>query len=356
MAWRICDLYTDYLICQNRYATATGLSELLPDDISHDQITRFLNGRLLGSKELWQYIKPQVRQHETTFGGVLILDDTIEEKPYTDENEIVCWHHCHTKGRHIKGMNILSSLINYGNMTLPVGYEIVHKDVQFSDVASKKLKRSASITKNEHFRYLVGQASTNLINFDYVLADSWFASKENFDYIHNLKKYFIIGLKSNRTVALSYNEKIRGKFQKVGTLDMGDSQSRIVWLKGSSFPITLVKKIFKNEDDTVGVLYLASNDVNHDADYLYQTYQKRWQVELYHKSIKQNASLAKSPTKLVRSQSNHIFASIMAFCKLEMLQLITAANHFALKYKLVVIANLAAMKELRNLRLGSGGA
>ena len=30
-------------------------------------------------------------------GGVLILDDSIEEKPYTDENEIVAWHHSHAK-------------------------------------------------------------------------------------------------------------------------------------------------------------------------------------------------------------------------------------------------------------------
>ena len=36
------DIYTDYLICQNKYETATGLSELLEGDITHDKITRFL--------------------------------------------------------------------------------------------------------------------------------------------------------------------------------------------------------------------------------------------------------------------------------------------------------------------------
>ena len=43
----------------------------------------------LGSKELWSYVKSQVRKHEIDNGGVLILDDSIEEKPYTDENEII---------------------------------------------------------------------------------------------------------------------------------------------------------------------------------------------------------------------------------------------------------------------------
>ena len=39
----LLDIYTDYLISQNRYATATALSELLNGEISHDKITRFLN-------------------------------------------------------------------------------------------------------------------------------------------------------------------------------------------------------------------------------------------------------------------------------------------------------------------------
>ncbi|QNR82590.1 hypothetical protein ICC15_19315 (plasmid) [Piscirickettsia salmonis] len=45
-----------------------------------------------------------------------------------------------------------------------------------------------------------------------------------------------------------------------------------------------------------------TNDLETDGDGLYKIYQKRWKIEEYHKSIKQNASLAKSPTKTVRSQ------------------------------------------------------
>ena len=35
------ELYTDYLICNNGFATATGLSAMIEGDISHDQMTRF---------------------------------------------------------------------------------------------------------------------------------------------------------------------------------------------------------------------------------------------------------------------------------------------------------------------------
>jgi len=36
------ELYTDYLICNSGFATATGFSAMLDGDISHDQMTRFL--------------------------------------------------------------------------------------------------------------------------------------------------------------------------------------------------------------------------------------------------------------------------------------------------------------------------
>ncbi|KKL85259.1 hypothetical protein LCGC14_1956500, partial [marine sediment metagenome] len=63
----------------------------------------------------------------------------------------------------------------------------------------------------------------------------------------------------------------------------------------------------------------------------------------------QNASLSKSPTKVIRSQKNHIFASIIAFCKLEFLKWKTNLNHFALKYKLIVSANQKVFKNFKNL-------
>ena len=45
------DLYMDYLTSTVGYATATGLSAILEDDVSHDQVTRFLPERKYNSKE-----------------------------------------------------------------------------------------------------------------------------------------------------------------------------------------------------------------------------------------------------------------------------------------------------------------
>jgi hypothetical protein len=346
----LLDIYSDYLIAQNGYATATGLSQMLNGEISHDKITRFLNDKEVSSKDLWQYVKEDVRRIEESEGGVLIPDDSIEEKPYTDENEIVSWHYSHAKNRCLKGINLLSCLIRYGDISLPIACEPICKDVAFCDVVTRKEKRKSSVSKNEMFRSIIKRAVVNQVQFDYVLADNWFGAKKNMEFLHyDMKKKFIIGLKSNRLVDLPDQDK-KGQYQNLSGLSLKDGEKRIVSLKDCSFSVTLIKKIFKNEDGSTGTLYLVTNDLESSADRIYEIYKKRWRIEEYHKSIKQNTSLEKSPTKTVRSQRNHIFASIVAYCKLEFLKVKTTLNHFALKYRLLVKANQATFRELQELR------
>ena len=86
------ELYTDYLLSTFGYATATGLSAMVNGQVSHDQITRFLSEEEYTSKNLWQEVKATVRKVERE-EAVLIFDDTVQEKPYTDQNEVMCWHY-----------------------------------------------------------------------------------------------------------------------------------------------------------------------------------------------------------------------------------------------------------------------
>lgn len=82
-------------------------------------------------------------------------------------------------------------------------------------------------------------------------------------------------------------------------------------------------------------------------------YQRRWGVEEFHASIKGNTSLA-SPTKTKQSQKNHVFASIYAFVKLEVLSVETRLNHFALRSKLYLNALQASFRELARLKEQAG--
>jgi hypothetical protein len=105
MNTELLEIYSDYLLSSFGQTTATGLSKLLDGELSHDQVTRFLNQGDYGSKTLWQRVKKAVREIGRE-DGVLIFDDTIQEKPYADGNELVCWHFDHTKNRSVKGINL----------------------------------------------------------------------------------------------------------------------------------------------------------------------------------------------------------------------------------------------------------
>jgi DDE superfamily endonuclease len=212
------DLYTDYLLSSFGQATATGLSRMVDGAVSHDQITRMLSGNKQGAVALWRKVKPTVRKIESE-EGVIILDDSIEEKPYTDENAMVCWHYDHSKQHMVKGINFLSALYHSQGFTLPVGYVLVEKTEVYVDKKDGKTKRRSPISKNEHARHLLQSAVDNHIPFSYVLNDVWFASAENMCFIHlELKKQFVMPLKSNRKVALSREDQQAGQFVGVDTL------------------------------------------------------------------------------------------------------------------------------------------
>ena len=57
---------------------------------------------------------------------------------------------------------------------------------------------------------------------------------------------------------------------------------------------------------------MACSDLDCSVPQIEAIYQKRWKVEVFHKTLKSNTALAKPPTKSIRTQTNHIFMSIYA--------------------------------------------
>ena len=99
--------------------------------------------------------------------------------------------------------------------------------------------------------------------------------------------------------------------------------------------------------------FIVCNGMEHYESLIHnlsKIYQKRWKIELYNKSIKQNTSLTTSLTKRVISQTNHIFSSLIAFCKLEFFKIKTPTNHFTMKYKILLKTNSAAFMKFTNFK------
>jgi len=345
----LLELYSDYLLSSFTHTTATGLSAMTAGEVSHDRITRFLASEEMDSRALWRLVKPLARQVEGD-DAVLVIDDTIEEKPYTDESELVCWHYDHSKGRSVKGINLISALYQAGEVCVPVAFELVKKSEWIFEEKKEKWRRKSPTTKNEHYRKMLSACRSNRLAFRYVLSDVWYSASENMNHIKGkLEKEFIMPLKANRKVALSFEHKKRGDYEQVGSLELEPATVRKVYLEQVEFPLFLCKQVFKNEDGSEGVLYLVSSDVTLEYERLTTIYKRRWKVEEYHKSLKSNASLAKSPTKTIRTQSNHFFACIYAFVKLERMKKSTKMNHFALRSRIYIKAIQAAYQELQEL-------
>lgn len=350
------DLYTDYLISSPGKATATGLSSVLNNELKHDYISDFLAQSDLDSKAFWREIKPLVRKIEGDQAWISI-DDVIVEKPHSTENEIICYHYDHTQGKSVKGINIVNFLLSneyeQSSVNCPLAYEIVAKTEQYTDKKTGKVKRRSPTTKNEMvLKHLHQLTFLNKVQYRYLLFDIWFGASDTLKYIHQkLKKVFICPLKSNRLVALSKADKLQGKFIHLSEITLESKQCMEVWVKGLDFPVQLLRQVFTNKDRSTAELWLITNDMSMDYDPITTTYQKRWKVEEMHKSLKQNTLLGKSPTKMEITQANHIFASMIAFVKLERLKIKERSNHFALKARLYIKMVQAALHELNQIRL-----
>jgi hypothetical protein len=315
---------------------------------------------------LWQQVKPFVRAHQSE-EACLVFDDCIIEKAYTDENPLICWHWDHAKGRNVKGVNLLSAFyvtqkeLHSPYVRLPVGFELVLKTLVYSDPKSGKERRKSPISKNEMMQNMIQQSIHNQLQFKYILADSWFASTDNMHFIAKKKKFFIFDLQDNRLAILAdgVQEKpnVKSDWTNIKSLDIPNNTSVKVWLKDMNFPVLLTKQVFKDEESKVtGVRFLVSNDFSLTNDQFTTIYKKRWGVEEYHKSLKQNVGIAKSPTRTLSTQSNHLFCAIWAYVKLEKLKFLTNLNQFEIKAKIYIKALKAALQELNNIKMQANAA
>lgn len=97
----------------------------------------FLAGPEFTSADLWHMVKPHVQAIQQD-DGVIIVGDSIAEKSYTDENDIICWHYDHIKGRNVKGTNSVSVLYHASGLSLLVGLSLIAKTEYYLDEKNGK--------------------------------------------------------------------------------------------------------------------------------------------------------------------------------------------------------------------------
>ena len=349
------EIYINFALSSFGKIEMTKLSTILDGQYSHDVFTKnlLLNDEIETDKELWSHVKPILRNYENEEDGCLIIDDSLLKKPHSKVNDIICWNYDHTIGKSLKSILMLNfHYTDASGISLPVGYEIMTKTEDVYDEKKKKWVKKSKFTKNEIMRdKLEILHFHNELKYRYILFDKWFASIENLVFINDvLKKKFVCPLKKNRKVALSKEDKLNGKYVSIADVDMEGCSSRLVYLEGYEDTLKITKQVSKDGDDDESIyLYLVTNDIDLTTDKILEIYKRRWKIEEYHKSLKQNLKIEHSPTKVMTSQLNHIFLSVCGFIKLERLRLNYKMNHFAIQEKIYIEALRLAYQKVEEL-------
>ena len=87
-----------------------------------------------------------------------------------------------------------------------------------------------------------------------------------------------------------------------------------------------------------------------DYDVIITTYKKRWKVEVFYKSLKSNAGMAKSANADFENPKQLGLHGIYAVFKLECLSFKSKINHFALRFKLLMNATRSAIDQLQKFQ------
>lgn len=286
-------MYTRFLIANgNRYSgveasKALNLSAPAP---AHDSISRWLAEQIFEPKDLWRHVKPQVHLKSS-----LIVDDTVLDKRWSPKNELAAFHWSGNEHKVVRGISLVNLLATHDGDCIPVDYR-VYKG------------KDGEKNKNDYFIDMLTSSKKRGFMPDFVMADSWYSSRENMKAVAKLGWKFIFGLKENRLV----NE-TQGNYVAVRSLDWTKKQVRKVWIKG--FGSALVAQIvFKNGD----MRYVCTNDLSLTDYKTFSAHSKqRWTIEEFHRGIKQTTGIEQCYSIKKRSQLTHIFSSFVAFVKFE---------------------------------------
>lgn len=301
------DTYTAFLIANGNRYSGVEVSKALKEKVNapaHDSISRWLGDQTFEPNDLWQKVKEKVDLKSS-----LIVDDTILDKRWSPENELVGFHWSGNAHDVIRGISLVNLLATHDNDCIPVDYRIYEG-------------KTGEKNKNEHFIEMLQSAKKRGFEPDYVMADSWYSSLENMKSITKLNWKFIFGLKENRLV----NE-TQGNYVAVSALDWTKKHVQKVWLKGFGF-VLVAQIVFKNGD----MRYVCTNDFSlTEYAALSEQSKKRWTIEEFHRGIKQTTGIEKCYSIKKRSQLTHIFACFVAFVKLEFERLKTGVSWYEQK-------------------------
>jgi hypothetical protein len=303
--------YIDFLVATPKAATATEAARVQPhrpDAPAHDSYTRLLNRLEPDPEALWDETRPLIRPDD----GMLILDDSVLDKPFARHMGLVgrFW-----SGRHkrvVRGIDLVSLVWTDGDALYPLDYRLV-------DPADPE-----GHTKNDLFRQMITTAKARGLKPRCVAFDSWYSGKDNLKAIRDCGWTFLTQVRCNRKVNpdRTGNRPIREcEIASTGT---------VVHLEGFG-----LVKAFRIATTDGGTEHWITNDLAMDELSRVMFAERAWGIEEYHRGLKQNCAVDRCQTRRANAQRNHIGFAIRAFVRLEWHRFTTGLSWFAAKMAIV---------------------
>jgi hypothetical protein len=299
-------VYINFLIAAQQVFSSVEASQTHPDEEqapAHDAYTRLLQRLPPDSQGLWQEVEPFIKRKK----GVFVVDDSTLDKPYAKHMALVSRH---WSGKHhgvVQGINLISLVWTDRDCRLPCDFRVYNKSQD-------------GLSKNDHFQQMVQQAHQRGFEPELVAFDSWYSGLANLKLLRSLNWHWLTQLKENREVSLdrSGNRAISEIFLP--------SQGTVVHLKGYGW-IKVFRTVAKNGDAEYWATSRLDMTLEQAAFYALDA----WQIEVYHRGIKQFTGVERGQYRLEVSQRNHIGLAIRAFVRLEVHRMRTGISWFDAK-------------------------
>jgi putative transposase len=315
--------YIEFLLATPRVATATEAARVQPNRPNapaHDAFTRLLTRLEPEPAVLWDEVRPLVRRA----GGVLVLDDTVLDKPYAHKMGLVgpFWSGKHQ--RILRGINLVTLAWTDGDAIYPTDYRLVDP----AEVPKR--------TKNDLFRDMLGAAKARGFCPACVVFDSWYSGKENLKAVRDCGWRFLTQVRSNRRV----NPDRTGN-RPISECEIA-STGTVVHLEGFG-----LVKAFRIATTDGGAEHWITNDLSMDELARLTLAERAWGIEEYHRGLKQCTEVERCQARLAKSQRNHIGCAIRAFVRLEWHRFTTGVSWFEAKWSVIREAVRAFLTEPR---------
>jgi hypothetical protein len=312
--------YCQYLLVSQINYTLTNFADH-SEKFSHDALNRYLAGERLQPKLTWENVQGQVVQAPK---GFLVFDDTVADKNFSHEIELVRRQYSGNAHGIIQGIGIVTCV--YINPELDQFWIIDYRIYDPAGDGKSKLDHVQDM--------LLNCVHQKRLQFWAVLMDSWYAAKEILLAIEKYGKIYYCPLKDNRQVDDSGGSQPYQRVDGLAWTATEKQHGKLIKIKG--FPGNHKVKLFRVVLSTKRTDYVVTNDMaQDDTQAVQEVCGFRWKVEQFHRETKQLTGLEGRQCRKARIVRNHIACAILVWIRLNQVAHDTKQTVYHLKHGLL---------------------